>query len=239
MKLGIAFLMSNLLLFANANAETPQVDSYDLTKLNKGNTCQSVRQLTLAQKTLNFFHALNAYRPLDLKSQMSMFSKDIEIFHMSLAVLAQVAGPGKLPPFITPGPFGADSYPDVLAFLAYANDPESRITTPIRVDCTDENTVIVTNLAYGKQVKRDADGYITHGIDYVLPSTKIFVFTESELMSRIYIDVDPQASFNLRKSLGEISNGPATIARDESKRATLPELIQLYRESAGLPNNKP
>lgn len=206
-----------------------------LDKLETCNTSGQVKNAEVALKWIAAYNDLSKPRFTDVKTQLSLFTKRFSLWHGSLAGLAAAykgtPAFGSLP-FPT-GQLNRQNFAKSIAFIAYANDLSKNKVVANRVDCIQDDTVVVDISFTGFQVKRDQDGYITYGVEYKAPTTKIFRFTGGHKIYQQSVILDASASIDARKRLADLvakaQVNPTEfppLPRDEATKGTLKEISE-------------
>lgn len=197
--------------------------------LDKDKTCRTPRQVVLAQRSVAWVYA---YMVRDIKTQLNIFAPDFLLYHVTLSYLAMNAGSAAASLPFTAGPLTRTNYLQTIAFLGWANDVYQTKEQPTKVTCMDDDTTVMTLKFSGAQVKRDAQGYITHQVPYGGVATKLFSFDKQGRMIQQYVATDPMLSVRIRQQLAQIVQGPPNVAKSEQTRHTYQELLARYQQQA-------
>ncbi len=169
MNLIIALLGLNVLadgLSNYSNKESEELKNYVLKDLDKDlKTCNTSEKLMTAQKSLDF---LFNFRWWKIKNLTATLHKNYVAWHASrvyAGVATARAGRDVSALNFKNGLVTKDTFIHDLAMIAYTNDVPQYIITPNRLECLNDDSVVITSEFSGVAVQRDADGYVTKAVE--------------------------------------------------------------------------
>jgi hypothetical protein len=219
--------------------------AFNLQDLDKLKTCKTELQKTNANTALAFLEAFSWW---NAKDQMNIITPDYIAWHASLAGLleAKPEYQGHVP--FDGGQYTKDTYLETLSFIAAANDLSKYIQTPTRVDCVGNDDVVILEDFTSVQVRRDAQGCITHGTPYgsrvhldfhLVNYSGAVGEPERRLVSRTFSHLDDKVSAKVREELAAIVGDPAhpnppNMPENPAACKTRAQFLQDFKDQVGL-----
>lgn len=231
-----AFLVLAL-TFITANCFAQYEPDYSLEQLDVLKTCTkgSIKE----KNALMALGYMNAHKWWNLRDQLGTHHPDYQQWHGSLSgVIAANPASNETVPFRN-GVITNANFVRTFALVAYLNDITKYHVTVNRLDCLGDDTVIMVAHFHGFQVKRDAQGCITHGLNYGSPGNFQFRFTDYQASPQAPVQrkilqgfshLDPDYSIRVKTELARLAEGPANVEPNLANCKTYQQIVTEFEE---------
>ncbi len=236
MKVLFRLMVLGLFISGTSFAQT-QDFKYTLKDLDVLKTCKlgSIQEVN-AELALSH---LKSFIWWNLKDQYESFHPDMKHWHASLAgiIAANPASEAGLP--FKKGVMTKENFVKSFAIIAYLNDITKYAVIPSRLDCLGDDTVIIVSEFKAPQVRRDANGCITHALTYGSPTKLQFEFRDHQeegsdhtqrLVYRLFSHLDENASLKVKAELAVLAQGPNNVQPNPANCKTLGQIQKEFQE---------
>lgn len=211
-------------------------ENYELKKLDVIQTCRTANQVRNAEMALDFMKAQIWW---NIKDQYEALHPEQKGWHGSLAgtIAANPASNAQVP--FKDGVITKDNMVKTFALIAFLNDIRKYRVAALRLDCVDENTIIIVGDFTSVQIRRDEKGCVTHELPYGTAINLQFEYRDykadansanQRLLYRTYTHMDYRPGLKVKADLARLAQGPANVEMDPANCKTYPQLIQEFQE---------
>lgn len=186
-----AVLATLTALSANAG---PSLESIDKLK-----SCSTEQQQVMAQKILNHFENFAWW---NIKALMAAMHPEFTEWHASrvfMATLYPESAIAKLP--YKSGITSKENYVEYLAMIAYLNDVPKYTVDIKRIECTGNDTAVLTAVFNGTNLYRDAKGKALYKTEIKDLSTRFVAQVKEGLIYKLIVDVEESTTQKMMDEL--------------------------------------